>query len=126
VRDGSKREALLHAAGADQAVGLRRSSADKRRAVRLLLAAYPKWSNRKVGEACGVDDKTVAAVKRSLEPSAEIPHPETEPTEPGPPASDALVSRLAKALDRVIQEWPAERRAELCERLRAASAEPSV
>jgi hypothetical protein len=114
VRQGSRRDALLHAAGANAAHGLRRTNADKRRAVGLVLAACPKWSNRKVGEACGVDDKTVAAVKRAAG-GAEVPHGAE-----AAPDLDRLVARLSKALVRVFEQWPPERRAELRKLLDAA------
>lgn len=115
VRQGSRKDALLYAASANGSHGLRRTNADKRRAVLLVLGNFPKWSDRKIGEACGVDHKTVAAARVAVAlEGGEIPQGEGEPE---PPASDALVSRLGKALDRVIQEWPAERRAELRSRL---------
>jgi hypothetical protein len=112
VRKGGRREALLHAAGANAAHGLRRTNADKRRAVLLVLAACPKWSDRKIGEVCGVDGKTVAAARAT---GAEVPH---EP--PRTPDVDRLVARLTKALTRVFEQWPAERRAELRKLLDAA------
>ncbi len=116
VRQGSRKDALLYAASANSSHGLRRTNADKRRAVLLVLGNFPKWSDRKIGESCGVDHKTVSAARASLatEPEGgEIPQ-----GDPEPPSSDAVVSRLGRALDRVIQEWPAERRGELEGRLR--------
>jgi hypothetical protein len=117
VRQGSRKDALLYAASANSAHGLRRTNADKRRAVLLVLSAYPKWSDRKIGEACGVSHPFVAATRKAQVVTVTTPEGEPEPTETEPPASDALVARLGKALDRVIQEWPAERRAELRARL---------
>lgn len=73
VREGDRRAALLYAAGANASHGLRRTNADKRRAVLAVLAAFPKMTDRKIGEACGVDNKTVAAARRSLKPREEIP-----------------------------------------------------
>ena len=118
VRTGSKREALLFAAGSDLSVGLRRTNADKRTAVGLMLAAYPKWSDRKIGDACRVDHKTVGTIRTKA--ANEIPA--TTPSEPGdagefptpePSPADATVERLSKALQRLLAQWPAERRAEL-------------
>ena len=60
VHEGGRKEALLHAAGANAAHGLRRTNADKRRAVLLVLEAFPKLSDRQIAERCGVDNKTVA------------------------------------------------------------------
>jgi hypothetical protein len=117
VRQGSRKDALLYAASANSSHGLRRTNADKRRAVLLVLGNFPKWSDRKIGEICGVDHKTVAAARAVVAPEPESGEIAQGEANPGPPASDVIVSRLGKALDRVIQEWPAERRAELRARL---------
>lgn len=61
VRDGTRADALVHAAGANAAHGFRRTTADKRRAVALLLAAFPEWSDRRLAETAQVSDKTVTA-----------------------------------------------------------------
>lgn len=126
VREGSRKDALLHAASANASHGLRRTNADKRRAVLLVLSAYPKWSDRKIAEACGVDNKTVGAARRSLVPREEIPQgsppqPEREeiPQSDGS-AVDALAERLSAELQRVVKAWPAERQADLCRLLDAA------
>jgi hypothetical protein len=49
------------------------SAKEKREAVKSLLKANPKQSNRKVGAQAGVDDKTVAKVREDMEATAEIP-----------------------------------------------------
>lgn len=118
----SRRDALLYAAGANGAHGLRRTNADKRRAVLLVLAACPKWSDRKIGEICGVDHKTVAAAR---EVGGEIPQGDDPSSAAGASPSadvDRLVAKLSKALTRVLKEWPAERRADLRKLLDAADA----
>lgn len=46
-------------------LGLLRKNADKRRAVLLALKAQPTWSDRKIADVVGVDNKTVAAVRRA-------------------------------------------------------------
>ncbi len=73
VRDGSGRDAILAAAGANATHGLRRTRADKRRAVETLLRDpdWTRWSDREIGKACAVDHKTVASVRREL--TGEIP-----------------------------------------------------
>jgi hypothetical protein len=72
VRQGTSRDAVLHAAGANASHGLRRTAADKRRAIESLLRdpEWGKWSDREIGKACGADGKTVAKVRREL--TAEI------------------------------------------------------
>ncbi len=68
VRDGDARQAILHGIGSNASHGLRRSQADKRRAVERLLRdeEWTKWSNRKIAEVARVDHKTVAKVRREL------------------------------------------------------------
>ena len=81
VLSGTQRDAILRAAGANAQHGLRRTNADKRRAVELLLRdeEWRQWSDRKIAEACAVDHKTVADVRRSL--SGEIPQIQTRTVE---------------------------------------------
>ena len=122
VRQGGRREALLHAAGANAAHGLRRTNADKRRAVLLVIAACPKWSNRRVAEACGVHHDMVSAARNGMADSATLEAVGSGET--APLDLDRLVARLTKALTRVFEQWPADRRAELRKLLDAA--EPST
>lgn len=67
IRDGSKRDAIYHATGANLKHGLRRTMADKRRAVWMLLAD-PEWgkmSDRAIAEHCGVSHPFVAKLRES-------------------------------------------------------------
>ena len=68
IHSGDKRDAILHAMRANLRHGLRATRADKRRAVEVLLrdADWSKWSDRAIGLQCGVDGKTVAAVRGEL------------------------------------------------------------
>lgn len=62
VELGSQREAKLFAVGANNTDhGLRRTNADKRRAVKRLLHddEWSQWSSREIARCCGVDHKTV-------------------------------------------------------------------
>lgn len=80
VRVGTRRDAILHAAGANANHGLRRTKADKRRAVETLLRdkEWGKWSDREIGRQCDVDHKTVGVIRQQL--SGEIPQIEPERT----------------------------------------------
>lgn len=73
VRQGTRRDAILFAAGANAKHGMRRTQADKRRAVTTLLSdpQFANESDRAVGKACAVDHKTVATIRRELR--GEIP-----------------------------------------------------
>lgn len=75
VRPGGLRDAILYSVGANAAHGLRRSNADKRRAVMRLLedAEWSAWANTKIARQCGVDEKTVRSLRDQLTPSSEVP-----------------------------------------------------
>lgn len=73
VRHGARRDAILHAVGANADHGLPRTQADKRNSVETMLRdpEWARWSDREIGKACRVDHKTVGAVRREL--TGEIP-----------------------------------------------------
>ena len=68
VLEGDARQAILHGCGSNASHGLRRTQADKRRAVERLVRdnEWSKWSDREIAKAARVDHKTVAAVRREL------------------------------------------------------------
>jgi len=68
VHEGTQRDALLYSVGANATHGLRRTNADKRNAVELLLAdsEWSKASDRWIAEKCGVDHKTVGKRREEL------------------------------------------------------------
>lgn len=70
IRQGTRRDAILHSVGANAAHGLRRSNADKRRAVETLLRddEWKTWSNAEVAKRCGVSDHFVGVVRREVTP----------------------------------------------------------
>ena len=128
VKSGSKRDALLFAVRADRAIGLRRTTQDKRRSIELLIAAHPKMSDRKVGEACGVDNKTVAATRARLVQNEEIPHPETPESgadrscnsAPNAPGLPKLVGQFQKIWTAI----PDELRSQFADQVLAILSEP--
>jgi hypothetical protein len=64
VRQGTRRDAVLHSVGANAAHGMRRTNDDKRRAVRVLLEDA-EWGRRPetwMAEKCGVSRTLVRAV----------------------------------------------------------------
>lgn len=69
VRDGTKRDAVLFSIGANASHGLRRTNADKRKAVETLLAdpEWASWSDNQIAKACGVSHPFVGSVRASLE-----------------------------------------------------------
>ena len=83
VRAGTRRDAVLHAAGANASHGLRRTDGDKRRAVEVLLRdeEWSKWSNYEIARRCAVHESYVRKVKRDLgldtTYSTQYTHPKT-------------------------------------------------
>jgi hypothetical protein len=68
VRQGTRRDAVLYAAGANATHGLRRTNADKRRAVLTLLkdVEWQRWSNREIARQCGVTHTFVGKLRTEL------------------------------------------------------------
>lgn len=68
VIPGDKRAAILYSAGANHTHGLRRTNADKRKSVAMLLSdtEWSQWSDYAIAEACKVDRRIVADVRKSL------------------------------------------------------------
>lgn len=71
VRQGTRRDAVLYACGANATHGLRRTNADKRRAVETLLRdeEWRAWSNMQIAKACGVSDRFVGLVRSEVTPN---------------------------------------------------------
>lgn len=69
LKTGSKRDAVLYSVGANSSHGLRRTNQDKRKAVLTLLKdeKWSKFSNTKIAELTGVNDKTVGNIKREFQ-----------------------------------------------------------
>jgi cell wall-associated NlpC family hydrolase len=60
VRQGTLTDAKLYAYGDNQTHGLRRSNADKRKAVECMLREFGDWSDRKIAQHLGVSHTMVA------------------------------------------------------------------
>jgi hypothetical protein len=73
IRQGTRRDAVLYSVGTNATHGLRRTNADKRRAVETLLRdeEWSKWSNREIARQSGVDEGTVRNIRSTF--TAEIP-----------------------------------------------------
>ena len=66
VLDGERTDAVVYAAGANSLHGVRRTNADKRRAVEMLLACseWEERSAKEVARVCRVSDMLVADIRR--------------------------------------------------------------
>ncbi len=104
VLEGGERDAILCGVGSNASHGLRRTQADKRRAVERLLRdeEWSTWSNRKIAKAARVDHKTVEKVRRELlggefptpaRPNGEIPRTNGKPN----PTSGSVVADFLRA-----------------------------
>ncbi len=102
THQGTRRDAILYAAGANATHGLRRTNADKRRAVMTLLGdeEWRAWSNREMARQCGVTHTFVGKLRKEFleggqEPAAAtMGRPETA-WERNPPATAADVEHSA-------------------------------
>ncbi|MGC4052957.1 MAG: ParB N-terminal domain-containing protein [Paludibaculum sp.] len=77
VEPGTQQEAQWRSYGANGKHGLRRSNADKRRAVEAALRMRRELADRVIAEHCGVDHKTVGTVRAQIFPTGEVPQSDT-------------------------------------------------
>lgn len=122
MRQGGLRDAILHSVGANATHGLRRTSADKRRAVAILLedelvSTDPEmgapWSNREIARRCAVSADMVdrlrpvicpkqADAPRTVERGGTVyemkPRASAKPAGPEPEPSAPAGGRWAEAL----------------------------
>jgi hypothetical protein len=66
IHDGTRRDAILFAVSANDKHGLRRTNADKRRSVLVLLEDFEwsEWNNTKIAEVCGVSATFVDKIRK--------------------------------------------------------------
>jgi hypothetical protein len=95
VRTGSKRDAVLFSVGANAAHGLRRSNADKRRAVMTLLddPEWATWSGNQIAKACSVSEGFV----RHLRINEDTPAPQTRTVERNGKTYEQNTAKIGKA-----------------------------
>lgn len=114
VREGTRRDAILFACGANAGHGLRRSNADKRKAVETLLKdeEWGKWSDREIAERCAVSNSTVSEYRRSLcDSHSEAPSTRTYVTRYGTTATmnvENIGRNRSEAAVAVVDEAEAE------------------
>ncbi|NOZ19566.1 MAG: hypothetical protein GXP25_00595 [Planctomycetes bacterium] len=74
IRPGTQRDAILHSVGANAAHGLRRTNADKRKAVLTLLEdeQWSTWSDREIARRCGVGHELVGRQRAILDESTSM------------------------------------------------------
>lgn len=106
VRAGTRRDAILHAAGANANHGLRRTNADKQRAVETLLRddEWAQWSDAEIARRCAVDPKTVGNLRRKLAATMEIPKSDARKGADGRTINTAGIGSKPKARPSVSPE----------------------
>jgi hypothetical protein len=74
IRAGTQRDAMLHAASANASHGLRRTNADKRRAVLALLQdpEWSQWSDGEIARRCAVSQPFVSGLRKDFAPARVI------------------------------------------------------
>jgi ParB-like chromosome segregation protein Spo0J len=122
VRQGSQRDAILFSVTANATHGLRRSNADKKHAVELLLAdaKWSKKSDRWIADTCGVSHPFVSKAREQLVtvtssttregkdgkarnlPKAKAASPKGKPA--SPTDAPAVASRLSIAMAAPVDE----------------------
>lgn len=103
VKTGTQRDAVLYSLGANCAHGLRRSNADKRKAVSAMLAdaEWSQWSDRKIAEACGVSQPFVSAMRK---PKKVITVITPEPEKQSVPVVPESTPKAEKPPKRTLQQ----------------------
>ena len=71
IRQGTQRDAILYSVGANASHGLRRTNADKRKALLIMLEdeEWSQWSTREIARQCGVSEKMARSFRDSLSAS---------------------------------------------------------
>ena len=79
IQPGTQRDAILYSLSANSKHGLRRTNADKRKAVQTLLddAEWSKWSDREIAKRCAVGYDLVADIRKSHLPET-IDRPQSD------------------------------------------------
>lgn len=118
VRQGTLRDAILYSVGANAAHGLRRSNADKRRAVERLLLddEWQQWSDRAIAEKAKVSHVLVGNVRRDLAQTGKITSSDQRKTADGRVMKTGNIGKKASEWEPYEPEgWS---RRDLCEVIR--------
>ena len=78
VNQGTQRDAILYSVGANASHGLRRTNADKRKAVMTLLEdeEWAGWSDNAIARQCSVSPDTVGRIRKELTIRSDSDKPE--------------------------------------------------
>lgn len=99
IRPGTRRDAILYAASANAAHGLRRTNQDKLRAVRTLLrdSEWSQYSDNQIAALCAVSQPFVSTHRKQLEAAGEIAASLVRKTASGATMDTARIGNTARA-----------------------------
>ncbi len=72
VQDGTQQEAIWESLKQNLSHGLRRTNADKRKAVETALTTFPNKSDSEIAKQCGVSQPTASSIRKELEAAYKI------------------------------------------------------
>jgi hypothetical protein len=87
IHEGTLEDALKFALGANRTNGIFRSTEDKRNCVKIALAKWPEWSDRRIAETCGVGHQLVGNLRPDVDESSTPPTTRTDTLGRQQPAS---------------------------------------
>lgn len=98
ITPGTRRDAILFSLSANSKHGLKRSNADKRKAVKTLLddAEWSAWSSSAISKMCAVSHTFVDDVRRSYLATLQDRKPETVTVQRNGTTYEQNVSRIGK------------------------------
>lgn len=110
VKQGTRRDAILHSVGANSDHGLRRTNSDKRRAVMALLNddEWSGWSNMEIARRCAVSESFVRKLRDSHFAQNEVkPEPRTYTTKHGTTATMNTTNIGKQNTTTLVDSWEA-------------------
>jgi phage N-6-adenine-methyltransferase len=109
IRQGGRRDAVLFSVGANAAHGLRRTNADKRRAVEVLLRdeEWAGWSDREIARRCGVSHTFVAETRSLATVASDAPRAFTTKHGTTATMNTAAIGRAPAVRAKIADELPA-------------------
>ena len=112
ITPGTLRDAILFSLSANSRHGLKRSNADKRKAVKTLLddAEWSKWSSNEIAKRCAVSHFLVDEVRKSYLAEMQDSSPDTRTVQRNGTTYEQDVSRIGKPVrDAMPEPAPASR-----------------
>lgn len=110
VKQGTQRDAMLYSVGANAVHGLRRTNADKRRAVEVLLrdAEWQQWSDSEIARRCAVSQSTVSRIRQELtsDPTYALHKSDARKGADGRTINTANIGKTPAPSPQPAQDWP--------------------